>query len=147
MNKFILGLAFGLGVTAASSVTMAAGCKVGDIELYRDAHKIVCKDREEYAACIKDAGEQMKQDLGRNCGIAYKNCFEQKSLDISLDTATCLALSLAGCGTGQSACAVACNVQFTAREWVAYHQCTVEVTPCYEDALARDKARKELCKQ
>lgn len=150
MNKLILGLAFGLGIMFVSSPTMAVGCNADEVEVYRDAHKIVCKDREEreeYAACIRNAGEQMKRDLGQNCGRIYKDCFEQNSLNISIATAVCLGTSLAGCGPNKAGCAEVCNVGFTMLEWAAYHSCSVDVTPCYESALASDKERKELCKQ
>lgn len=147
MIRRVCGWVFGLGVALVSSQAMAANCNADEVEVYRDKYKIVCKDREEYAACIKEAGEQMKRDLSQNCGRSYKGCFEQKNIDISLTAAGCLASALVGCGPGKAACAGACNVLFTAQEWAAYHSCTVDVTPCYESALASDKERKELCKQ
>jgi hypothetical protein len=109
--------------------------------------KIVCKDRAEYSACIRDAGEQMKSDLRQNCGAKYKDCFESKNIDLSREAATCLALTLFGCGPGIVACAETCNLGFATAEWAAFHSCSADVSPCYESALNSDKERQEHCKE
>jgi hypothetical protein len=148
MKGFMLALATGGCIAVVSSSAMAVGCNDDEIEVYRDKTKIVCKSKAEYVACIKGAGEKLKSDLGQSCGAAYKDCFSSKNLDISLNTAACLAAAIPGCGgVGQPACAAICNVLFTAQEWAAYHSCSVDITPCYETALTRDKERKEICKR
>jgi len=146
MRRIVIGFSMAAGITLVSGPAAAAGCDADEIEVYRDKTKIVCRDRKEYSACIKQAGEQMSKDVHGSCARDYKDCFSQKNVDISVNAAGCLILARAGCGAGLVACAAGCNVIFTAQEWIAYHACSADITPCYEQALARDKERKERCK-
>ena len=139
----LVGLA---ALLLAGAAAQAQSCRPGDIEVGRDQSHIYCKPRAEYAQCIGQAGQQMKDELSGSCGRAYKDCFEEANISISLQGAACLAGALAGCGAGQVACAQVCNVLFSAEEWQTYHECTVTVTPCYDAALAHDRSRKEACK-
>jgi hypothetical protein len=139
-----LALALFLG---ASPAAFAASCAPDEVEVGRTADYIDCKDRKEYSACIGKAGAAMKQELSRSCGTAYKDCFRDRNVDISIQVAACLGGALVGCGAGQIACVQVCNLALSGQELAAYHGCTTQVTPCYEQALSNDRARKEACKQ
>jgi hypothetical protein len=141
------GLCVAAALLVMPNAAHAQSCRPGDIEVGRDAHNIYCKSRVEYAACIGRAGEAMRQELRGRCGAAYKNCFEGSNVGISLTAAGCLAMSLTAAPAGRAARAAVCNVLFTAYEWNLYHSCTVQVTPCYEDALTHDRQRKAVCAQ
>jgi hypothetical protein len=146
MRRFMVCLAAGWGIALFSEGAIAVGCNADEVEVYRDKTKIVCVDREEYAACIGKAGADMRDELSRSCGAVFKNCFSDWNLDISLQAAACLGGALAGCGVGQVACVQVCNLALSAQELRAYHSCTAQLTPCYEQALINDRARKERCK-
>jgi len=138
-------------LAAALSISSGAladkKCRSDEVEVYSDTHKRICVDAEEYHACIRAAGESLKSDLRDSCGGPLKSCLDTKKLELSISTAGCLAGSIAGCGKGKAACAAVCGVVFKGLDEVAYNSCVADTTPCYEAALARDKARKDKCKE
>jgi hypothetical protein len=136
-----------LAFFSPSALADCAGvCAPNEVLVGEDQTHCYCVDRQQYAQCIGRAGEALKKELREVCGRTFERCFRNNSITISLATASCLATSLFGCGPGIASCAAVCNVSFTALEWATVHICAEEANPCYEQALANDRRRKNACK-
>jgi hypothetical protein len=139
------------GLLAFSSTPIYAQC--GDVCLPNEV--VVdegptwcrCRDKHKYALCVNNAGRALKNQIQRQCGQIFVDCFHKHDLAITAATGDCVALALVGCGRGKWACVSACG-GITARvEYLRALQCEAEATPCFEKALADDRQRKEACKQ
>lgn len=119
----------------------AQSCRPGDIEVGRDAYRIYCKPRAEYAECIRQAGEKLK----RATGVCIGDCFTKHDVGIYFGEAICMGTCVTS--GGGPACLATCLGGAVGTKWVLARQCEVEATPCLDGALENDRKAKEACKR
>ncbi len=155
MKRIFMLSALLLVFLAATSPALASPCASNEVLVGEDAQNYYCKDRHEYAQCIRESGEALKED-GQQCAGKWARCTKDAGVSMTTEQATCLtgcitrgAIATATTGTPfvASTCLVTCGL-FTATWSMPRYatQCAEVLDSCNTDSLARDKVTREACK-
>jgi hypothetical protein len=148
--SFVGVSAFSLEMLVLLSNVAWAQCPAGEILVDEDEHHWYCKTQHKYAQCIGQAGQDTRTQIRQECGRVFTDCINkwQNGLIVTIETGSCLALSLIGCGAGAWACASVCGAQVIAVGSTVVLYCHAnDATTCFEKALADDRQRKLFCKR
>lgn len=149
MYKIAFSLAVGLGM-ALSSLGAAAGeegCDADEVEVYRDAEKIICANREEYAACIKNAGLQSRADR-RNCADSVRGVFADSGIQVGESALKCLASAVDSARSKSISATTLVNCGIAAKNATnALDKAVDKTNECLERVLISQRQREDICKR
>lgn len=126
------------------STSLYAQCRSNEIMVGEDQDNYFCKDRLEYAACIKSAGSLLRQDR-KDCAYKVQHVFTNARSGLSNSALSCVAGCL-GNGLTARGCLSSCGVGAVYPVQVL-EEAVQETSSCLEQSLSADKQRREECKR
>lgn len=155
MKRIFMLSALPFLLLSAAMPARASPCAGNEVLVGEDAQNYYCKDRHEYARCIRESGEALKED-GQQCGRQWAGCMKEAGASMTTEQAGCLstcvtrgALATATTGTPfvASTCLVTCGLFAATWSMPRYATtCAEGLDSCNTASLIRDKAAQEACK-
>lgn len=145
-------IALWLFLPTPAAAQCAGVCQGNEVLVGEDDKNCYCKDRVEYAACIRKVGVEFEQKRNRLCSLAIGRCFNEKKAEFKTAAGICLATCINPLDSQRpltiATCARNCGV---AEIIVAYRiadQCLFDgANSCQTAALAEQRQATEKCKE
>lgn len=124
-----------------------AQCNPGDILVGETATEYICKNKFEYAACVRRTGEALSEDKKKCVDKVFPFCDSVDKPDPGQTECIkgCIA-HIAGGIDKLSDCASDC-MSDSFFSGIQRRACDFKLRDCWADTLQNDKARKEECKK
>lgn len=126
-------------------------CGPDEVLVGEDAHNYYCKDRQQFAQCIRRSGVFLQRD-NQSCSGVWARCMLKGGQALSDAQQQCLTScaldkALTGAGAGRaSACLVTCGVVAGVWSIPQYMtRCSEVMDSCNTEALERHKASRQAC--
>ena len=129
----------------------AGGCKANEIKVDEDDDYVYCKDRDEYAACVRAAGERSRSPVAqRRCAGRVEQVARGFGYKLTSAGLTCLgscgAAALTKNAVSTNSCFVSCGIAGTMSTELL-DKSIEEMNGCFEEVLVQQKQDLQGCKR